>query len=460
MSINTKTTGDQGPVYTTAANPSFDSIVKAVDANGDGIISVAELSQFLQTALGGAAAAAPAAAAKPITRTRALARAAAAKAAPTSSPDTGPVAAAKPALPAKSTPLPALPTNTIQGTDGNDTIWGTTGNDVINAKGGDDMLHGSDGHDTIDGGAGNDTLFFDGKPEDYTVTVQGPKGTTVVKNIENLKFGTPATTPAPTPEPAPAPTPNVSVSVKTKVMANGQTVKLSAEYKEGQYDDKYFDGWKKRVNAQKLVEEGWQLKVVVSASVAIWEKPGEDCTCPPETKEVKSPIALDMNHDGKIGVTGQTTAKDGKRDALGRTVSFDIDGDGKKDEIEWMSGDGDALLVDDRDGKAATDMNGSRLFGDMGGKYGDGYEKLAMADANHDGKLTGAELEGFKLWFDDGDAIVEEGELRDAAVSGVSELSVKRRDETNARGETLMRSDAVINGERVMSEDVWFGQKR
>ena len=58
-----------------------------------------------------------------------------------------------------------------------------------------------------------------------------------------------------------------------------------------------------------------------------------------------SPIALDLNGDGRIGVTGESTVKDADRNAIGRTVSFDIDADGKLDQIEWFSGDGDGILV-------------------------------------------------------------------------------------------------------------------
>lgn len=176
-------------------------------------------------------------------------------------------------------------------------------------------------------------------------------------------------------------------------------------------------------------------------------------------EKIASPIAFDMNSSGKIETTGQTTAKDGVRTELGRTVEFDIDGDGTKDDIEWLAGNGDAMLVDNRDGRAATDMSGKRLFGDQGGQYTDGYQKLSGLDANRDGVLTGEELEGLDLWFDDGDAVVEAGELRSAASEGVTSISVQRQDVQNAQGETLMQSQATIDGEQVLTEDVWFGQR-
>jgi hypothetical protein len=180
--------------------------------------------------------------------------------------------------------------------------------------------------------------------------------------------------------------------------------------------------------------------------------------------DTHSPIMLDLNHDGHLGVTGASTAKDRIDGTIGRTVSFDIDGDGKKENVEWMAGDGDGMLVDDSDGGVTAasrgngQIDGSRLFGDQGGKYANGYEKLQQLDANHDGKLTGHELDGLKAWIDDGDGVVEEGELKTLVDLGVTELDVRMQLTTNDRGEMLMRSTFTQNGEKQVSEDVWFSE--
>ncbi|MEB3299424.1 MAG: hypothetical protein VKO21_08070 [Candidatus Sericytochromatia bacterium] len=182
-------------------------------------------------------------------------------------------------------------------------------------------------------------------------------------------------------------------------------------------------------------------------------------------QKTASPVALDLDGDGKIGTTGVSTAKERIDGQVGKTVMFDIDGDGDKDEIEWMSGQ-DGLVVDDRDGGATAaaagdgEIDGKRLFGDEGGKYGSGYDKMRSHDVDGDGRLTGKELEGLKTWVDaDGDARIDEGELKTMAELGITELSVQNHAETNARGETLDRSSMVRNGERQMTEDVWFAQK-
>lgn len=195
-----------------------------------------------------------------------------------------------------------------------------------------------------------------------------------------------------------------------------------------------------------------------------WMDMGEVFKAPPPPPRV-DPLALDLNGDGKIGTTGESTAKDARTTNVGRTVSFDIDGDGKKEDIEWLLGDGDGWLVDDRDGGATGAMltdgeiNGSRLFGDEGGKYANGYSKLKALDKDGDGKLTGKELEGLKVWIDDGDAKLEGGELKSLAELGITEISVTMHHEKNAKGETLERSTFVQDGKTKMTEDVWLGSK-
>ncbi|WP_420337096.1 cadherin-like domain-containing protein [Roseibium sp.] len=171
-----------------------------------------------------------------------------------------------------------------------------------------------------------------------------------------------------------------------------------------------------------------------------------------------SPIAFDLNGDGEIGVTGASTARDADVAKLGATVEFDIDADGNLETIEWLDGAGDGLLVDNRDGNAAKGMDGTRLFGDEGGKYSNGFEKLAGFDTNGDGVLNGDELKGLELWIDNGDAKVEDGEIQALAKFGITEISVEMTEVTDANGDTLMRSTAATDaGNVIMTEDVWFG---
>ena len=174
-----------------------------------------------------------------------------------------------------------------------------------------------------------------------------------------------------------------------------------------------------------------------------------------------TPIALDLNKDGKIGVTGETSSHQKYADAeIGRTVEFDIDADGSKETIEWYDGSGDGILIDNRDGLAVDNMDGSRLFGDEGGKYSNGFEKLAALDVNGDGILKGAELDGLELWVDDGDAIVEDGEIQSLETHDIVEVSTQMEIIYDDQGRELMQSSSTTSdGSTILSEDVWFAEQ-
>ena len=176
--------------------------------------------------------------------------------------------------------------------------------------------------------------------------------------------------------------------------------------------------------------------------------------CPVSYRNV-SPIALDLNGDGEIGVTGEHTAKGSVRTQLGSTVQFDIDADGSLDTIEWFAGDGDGILIDTTQLGADGAIDGSALFGDEGGKYVNGYEKLSLLDLDGDGQLSNTEASGLALWLDDGDAKLQEDEL--AWLDDFEIASIRVEMELDAEGRmrsTAQRSD----GSAVLTEDVWFAR--
>lgn len=176
-----------------------------------------------------------------------------------------------------------------------------------------------------------------------------------------------------------------------------------------------------------------------------------DCSVPGRIW-ASSPIAFDLSGDGKIGVTGESSSQNKTGLELGKTVGFDIDGDGSKDVIEWFDGSGDGILVDNRDGLSlsalAADMDGTRLFGDEGGRFANGYIKLAnQFDTNADGVVSGAELNGLQIWRDDGDAVLEAGELFQLSDFGVVSVNTKVNLVTDADGRQLMRSNVETDYE-------------
>lgn len=177
-----------------------------------------------------------------------------------------------------------------------------------------------------------------------------------------------------------------------------------------------------------------------------------------------SPVMLDLNGDGRLGTTGASTAREPADRAVSRTVSFDLAGSGTPQRLAWSDGGGDAFLVDDRDGGASQAarttgvIDGRRLFGDEGGRWKSGYDKLSQLDSNGDGQLTGAELSGLMAWGDDnGDARIGRNELLPVLSLGVSAIAVTHKTVVNARGEALDQSSFTLNGRRGLTEDVWFG---
>ena len=240
--------------------------------------------------------------------------------------------------------------------------------------------------------------------------------------------------------------------------------------KAGQSESESFDinawretlSWHQGQNGDPTVFEGDEefcLVVDEVGGVAPVGNNEKEVTIQDRFRRHGSPVALDLNHDGKIGTTGASTAQYRTSDTpLGETVQFDLDANGTQDTTEWMNGDGDGLLVDTSKINGNF-IDGNALFGDQGGQFNNGYEKMALEDDNNDGKLSGNELDNLAVWVDDGDAKLEAGELRNLSDFGITELSTQKQDVQNDRGETLMQSSAIANGQFMLTEDVWFGQK-
>lgn len=198
-----------------------------------------------------------------------------------------------------------------------------------------------------------------------------------------------------------------------------------------------------------------------------------------EVINTQSPVAFDLNGDGKIGVTGKSTAKlrNPKNTFVAAdAVSFDLLASGKAVRTEWLDRQGDAFLVDDRHGavtKASRGegrLDGSLLFGNAGGNL-NGFTKLAklldtpalIADRSglmpvtSDGILRGKQLTGLLVWQDrNHDGRVQPDEMKTLNKLGITEISLRPRYVLNADHEYLMRTFATRHGKRILCEDVWF----
>lgn len=233
----------------------------------------------------------------------------------------------------------------------------------------------------------------------------------------------------------------------------GDQVKIVIKAGETQSSDFF-------IGTSTVTEAGWsQMLDLKISNIKALDADGNydpitldvDCSVP-GTVWASSPIAFDLTGDGKIGVTGETTSKDKTGVELGKTVGFDIDGDGNKEVIEWYDGLGDGILVDNRDGlplsALSADMDGKRLFGDEGGRYANGYIKLAQQfDTNGDKVVSGNELAGLQIWQDDGDAVLEAGELSELSDFGIVSVNTNMTLQKDKDGRDLMRSNVETDYE-------------
>jgi hypothetical protein len=201
----------------------------------------------------------------------------------------------------------------------------------------------------------------------------------------------------------------------------------------------------------------------------------------------KSPIILDLNGDGKPGITGANILGNGKID--GQTVEFDIDpsnnwqyysenrgkhyekevakgkygGEGQwigdvyyfgkkennKEKTEWLAANsGDGFLVWDVDGDGKI-TSSKELFGnfckDGTEKFADGYEKLAhYFDKDGNGIVEGDELKGLQIWMDEnGDGITDPGELKSLAEFGITSLDVRNIDYSDYSSSFKFEGDKI-----------------
>ena len=321
--------------------------------------------------------------------------------------------------------------DTVNAGAGDDHVFGGGDGDTFHGEGGNDYLRGDDGTDTLRGGDGHDWLVGGAAPDDLfggdgdDRLEGGSAGDDLTGGAgDDVLFG------GVDPDRAFY----SGVAADYEVMDNGDGTHTVTDRRAGSPD------------GTDLLQ-GIETLVFSDQTVAIG------------TVAVASPVALDLNRSGAIETTGPTTSADRSGLAMtGALRAFDMDGDGDLEAVEWMAGTGDALLVDNTDGHALTEMNGTRLFGDHDGRYANGYEQLAERDADGDGQLAGGELEGLALWTDDGDAVAEEDELFTLADMGLTALDV-RPDVEEVDGRAVIRASATMEtGERIMSEDVWFAR--
>ncbi len=146
-----------------------------------------------------------------------------------------------------------------------------------------------------------------------------------------------------------------------------------------------------------------------------------------------SPIALDLDNHGRVA-------------RIAGTFSVDLDSDGVDEKLsEWFAPSAGILVTADAKGK----INGDQLFGNVPGKFKDGFEELATRDHNRDDQLTKKELDGLAIWNDrNSDTVVNDGELSSLASHGIRSLAVTHY--------KFMARAQLANGKSILMEDVWL----
>ncbi len=107
-------------------------------------------------------------------------------------------------------------------------------------------------------------------------------------------------------------------------------------------------------------------------------------------------------------------------------VEFDLAVLGRRDSWQWVKPSAGILVWDPlRTGKV---HNGAQLFGNRTWQmfFKNGYEALALLDDNHDGQLTGRELNGISVWCDkNGNGRSDRGEVVPITSLGVTAICVQ-----------------------------------
>lgn len=103
---------------------------------------------------------------------------------------------------------------------------------------------------------------------------------------------------------------------------------------------------------------------------------------------------------------------------------FDLDGDGVDESWEWVRPD-TAFVVWDPNRESRV-RSGRDLFGQasFGLFPSDGFMALSLLDDDHDGWVSGLELDGVRLWFDrDSDGRSTSSEVADVDTFGITALA-------------------------------------
>jgi VCBS repeat-containing protein len=268
---------------------------------------------------------------------------------------------------------------------GDDVIYGLNGSDTLYGGAGDDILLGQAASDVLIGGAGNDNLYGGGANDTFEwgdEALSSMNADRILQFNQNDRIDLSSLFTQP-----------VNANSVVKVFISGSDLLVKVDAGSG------------FVTAYTLVGASSVTGVKVTVG-------GPEVTLTPIA--AADPIILDLDKNG----FALSSIADG--------VTFDINADGKADQIAWTSDDG--ILAYDVDGNGVID-NGSEVFTPdfNGGTFASGMAALASLDGNGDGKIDGgdAAFDELKVWIDaNNNGISDEGELSSLSDHDVASISL------------------------------------
>ena len=261
-----------------------------------------------------------------------------------------------------------------------------------------------------------------------TITLVGPpkapafRRCHLCRRCKSLRFHTTGVFPMPFPA-----VPELAV-----INRKGETVLThefdNIRYRPGRdYVDAYWLDYPKYV--KEVADNAVYMRAKNSCGVATWRK----CS-------VGSPIALDLDMSGAV-------------EHIYGEFDFDLSGNGIPEELtEWFAPTEGILVDSTYPGFESGELIGWHLYGDLGGLYDDGFDKLALHDFNNDGVVSGDELEGIAVWTDvNSNAVLDDGELSTLDNYNVTSLTL-------AHDENYISNATLADGSFMVTQDKWFAR--
>jgi hypothetical protein len=305
----------------------------------------------------------------------------------------------------------------LSGGLGNDNLYGGSGNDILDGGSDNDTLNGGEGNDHLNGGEGDDILEGGSDFDTYVFDFNGSSGIDAIKDSD--KSG--------------------QININSSILSGEASYREDLENGIHQLNGYYI--WKHSgilviaKDYNNLSDNVIFLDSYTSGDFGITlEKPEEEG---PDPKGNNDEVGdkIDDILDSLNGVAGTNPVRrvdpltldlDGDGIELinlsNSTAFFDLDADGFKENVGWVSSD-DGILVYDSNNSGSVD-NINELFGDTSQL---GTVELAGYDSNQDGVINNSDdiFTKLQLWQDyNQDGISQTGELKSLSEYNITSIDV------------------------------------